>query len=63
MQFEDLRVGDIFKLVSSYPMEYEPEFMKIDMPYRAVYMDGLLRGQTAVLSHNSSVEVTDISHG
>lgn len=63
MKFEDLRVGDIFKLVSSYPMLHEPEFMKIDMSYRAVYMDGLQRGQTAVLSHNPSVEVTDISHG
>ncbi len=65
MKFAELKTGDIFKLVESYPSGFVATYMKIggDCLHRAIHYNGWQRGMIAEVYTDSSVEVTDISHG
>lgn len=68
MQFRDLKIGDIFKLGSSYPTDGpDPKFMKVGNSNtsmdNAVHYDGFHRGTLFWAASDTSVEVIDISHG
>ncbi len=64
MKFHELKTGDIFRLVSSYPHPEGTTYMRISCgDYNVVIYKGWFRGSCDAMPLDMSVEVVDISHG